>query len=80
MLHTEYGKGALEAIQYLTDRGLAPERILICHADRQVKDLDIHEKIASTGVFMEYEAIALDEIHDNDTKRRMPKHMEGRGF
>ena len=80
MLHTEYGKGALEAIQYLTDLGLAPERILICHADRQVKDLDIHEKIASTGVFMEYDTITLFEFHDNETEIRMLKHMVGRGF
>lgn len=80
MLHTEYGKGALEAIQLLAEQGLAPERILICHVDRQVEDFTIHEQIARTGVFMEYDTITLFEFHDNESEIRMLRYMADRGF
>lgn len=79
MLHTEYGKGALEAVQLLKELGMKVEQILICHTDRQVKDLSIHEKIAATGVFMEYDTITLFEFHDNESEIEMLKHMIGRG-
>ncbi|MGI6070520.1 MAG: phosphotriesterase family protein [Blautia sp.] len=80
MLHTEYGKGALEAVRLLKEQGLDAERILICHVDRQAEDLTIHEKIAETGVFMEYDTITLFEFHDNASEIRLLRHMISHGF
>lgn len=79
MLHTEYGKGALDAIRLLGDVGLPPERILICHVDRQAKDYGIHEAIADTGVFMEYDTITLFEYHNNLDEVKLLQHMISRG-
>ena len=80
MLHTEYGKGAVDAVRLLGEQGLAPEKILICHVDRQTEDLTIHEQIARTGVFMEYDTITLFEFHDNESEIKMLRHMIDRGF
>lgn len=80
MLHTEYGKGALDAIRLLKEQGLEEDRILICHVDRQVEDVSIHEEIASTGVFMEYDTITLFEFHDNESEIRMLRHMIDKGY
>lgn len=80
MLHTEYGKGALEAVQLLKEQGMEEKKILVCHVDRQVEDLSIHEEIAASGVFMEYDTITLFEFHDNDSEIRMLRHMIDKGF
>ena len=80
MLHTEYGKGALEGIELLRELGLAPDQILICHVDRQANDYRIHEKIADTGVFLEYDTITLFEFHDNEAEIQLLEHMLQRGY
>lgn len=79
MLHTEYGKGALDAIQLLLELGLSAERILICHVDRQVEDYGIHEAIADTGVYLEYDTITLFEFHNNISEVKLLRHMVDRG-
>lgn len=79
MLHTEYGKGALDAVRILGDLGLPPERILICHVDRQAEDYGIHEAIADTGVYMEYDTITLFEFHSNISEVKLLRHMVDRG-
>ncbi|MCI8312302.1 MAG: phosphotriesterase [Lachnospiraceae bacterium] len=79
MLHTEYGKGALDAIRLLSELGLATERILICHVDRQVEDYGIHEAIADTGVYLEYDTITLFEYHNNISEVKLLQHMVDRG-
>lgn len=79
MLHTEYGKGALEAVRILEECGLPPKRILICHVDRQAEDYGIHEAIADTGVYMEYDTITLFEFHNNISEVKLLRHMIDRG-
>lgn len=80
MLHTEYGKGAIEAVQFLKEQGMEEKKILVCHVDRQVEDLSIHEEIAASGVFMEYDTLTLFEFHDNESEIRMLRHMIEKGF
>ena len=80
MLHTEYGKGALDAIQMLTNLGLETEKILICHVDRQTEDYRIHEEIAATGVFLEYDTITLTEFHSIVDEVKLLEHMAAKGY
>ena len=63
MLHTEKGLFAEEAIDFLGHMGLDPERIIICHADRDLTDFDNHVRIAKTGAFLEYDTIARPQYH-----------------
>lgn len=79
LLHTERGVGAVDAVRLLGDLGLPPERIMICHVDRQVADYGVHEAIADTGAYLEYDTITLFEHHDNAGEIRLIEHMVGRG-
>lgn len=80
MVHTD-GVDELKMIDLLAGKiGLDPKSILVCHVDRQVKDLKRHEEIAATGVFMEYDTITLFQFHNNADELRMLRHMADKGF
>ncbi|MDO4620898.1 MAG: phosphotriesterase [Lachnospiraceae bacterium] len=80
MVHTD-GADELRMIDLLCGKiGLAPSKVLVCHVDRQVKDLKRHEEIASTGVFMEYDTITLFQFHNNEEELRMLRHMIDKDF
>lgn len=75
ILHTQKGAGAVEAIKISETEGLAPHRIAVCHVDRQASDYTVHEAIARTGVFMEYDTIARYKYHDDAAEIRLIQHM-----
>ncbi|UVI33202.1 phosphotriesterase family protein [Paenibacillus spongiae] len=52
--HTEEGTMGLEQIQLMTDMGVSPQSIIICHTDRN-PDLDYHISMLESGVFLEYD-------------------------
>ena len=75
ILHTERGRGAVEAVKLCEKEGLDPTRIAVCHADRQAEDYAIHEEIARTGAFLEYDTIARYRYHDDASEMRLILHM-----
>lgn len=80
MLHTE-GVDVLEAIDLLAGKLKVPEeKLLICHVDRQAEDYSIHEAVARTGVYMEYDTITLFEFHNVASEIALLGHMRERGF
>ena len=80
MVHTE-GVDELEMIDLLAGKiGLPTEKILVCHVDRDVTDLEKHRKIAKTGVFMEYDTITLFQFHSNAEEVGMLRFMIEEGF
>lgn len=80
IMHTEKGAGALEAIRICSEEGLKPERIAVCHVDRQASDYAPHEAIAAEGVFMEYDTIARYKYHDDESERALIRHMIDAGY
>lgn len=80
ILHTEYGRGAVEAIALCESVGLEPARIAVCHADRQAADFAPHEAIAQTGAHLEYDTIARPKYHDDESEIRLILHMLSRGW
>lgn len=79
ILHTQKGAGAVEAIKICETEGLNPPKIVVCHVDRQVSDYVVHEKIARTGVFLEYDTIARYKYHDDAAEIRLIQHMLEKG-
>ena len=78
-IHTEAGYGAHDAIMML--RSILPsEQIMICHADRQTKDYSMHEKIADTGAYLDYDTIARHKYHDDEEEVKLIRHMLSRGY
>lgn len=80
ILHTERGAGALRAISICERAGLAPDKLLVCHADRQANDYEPHEQIARAGAMLEYDTIARPKYHDDDTERALILHMLSLGY
>lgn len=79
LLHTESGIGAVDAVRLLTDMGLAADRIMVCHLDRQAVDHRIHEEVADAGAFLEYDTVTLLEHHNNAEEILLLDHMANRG-
>lgn len=80
ILHTERGIGAVQAVAICEAEGLTPERVAVCHADRQAEDFAPHEEIARTGVFLEYDTIARCKYHDDERELRLILHMLELGY
>ena len=80
IMHTEKGIGALEAIRMCREEGMRPERIAVCHVDRQASDFAPHDAIAAEGVFMEYDTIARFKYHDDESERALIAHMIEKGY
>ncbi len=80
VMHTEKGMGAVEAVRICGEEGLKPERIAVCHVDRQAADFAPHEEIAALGVYMEYDTIARYKYHDDESERQLIAHMIKMGY
>ena len=80
MLHTE-GVDVLETVDLLAGKlGVPEKKILVCHVDRQAEDYSVHEAVADTGVYMEYDTITLFEYHNVESEIRLLRHMADRGY
>ena len=81
MIHTDSGKDALRAVDLLAGKlGVPTEKILICHVDRQAVDYSIHEAVAKTGAFLEYDTITLFNKHNVESEIRLIRHMAEKDF
>lgn len=56
LTHTDEGALALEQVRYLSDLGVPSDCLGLSHVDRRT-DLGFQEELASTGVFLEYDAM-----------------------
>jgi 5-phospho-D-xylono-1,4-lactonase len=80
MLHTDAGKNVMGALDLLEGVGLPPDRVLVCHVDRQVSDYSVHQKIAERGVYLEYDTTTLFEYHDSAAEIRLLQFMLDKGY
>jgi len=56
LVHTEIGTIGHEIVDLLTREGVAPDRIILAHLDRN-PDLELHREIADRGVWLEYDTV-----------------------
>jgi len=54
LVHTEQGTAAEELLDCLEQAGVPPERVMLCHVDRNW-DLRLHRRLAARGAFLEYD-------------------------
>ena len=54
LVHTEIGTCGHEIVDLLLRQGVAPDRIILAHLDRN-PDLELHREIAERGVWLEYD-------------------------
>lgn len=80
MLHTEAGQKAEQAVALCEKAGLAPERILLCHVDRNAEDVAMHLRLAKLGVYLEYDTIARPKYHGEEAELRLLRSQLDAGF
>jgi phosphotriesterase-related protein len=54
LVHTEIGTAAEELLDLLEAAGVPPERVMLCHLDRN-PDPRLHTRLAARGAFLEYD-------------------------
>lgn len=57
MIHTEKGNDIPELIRWFGERGISPERLLICHLDRTHHDAGYHKAVLSAGCRLCYDSV-----------------------
>ncbi|MGP4081602.1 phosphotriesterase family protein [Pseudalkalibacillus sp. R45] len=62
LTHTEHGTCGMEQIELLSKYGVDPENVIICHMDRN-PDLFVHEELAQTGCYIEYDNATRVKYH-----------------
>lgn len=80
MLHTEYGNSAEKAAELCFSLGVRPEKLIVCHVDRQAKDMDIHDRVAALGVWLDYDTVGRFKYHDDASELALLRHAEEKGY
>lgn len=75
MMHTESGKNAVQAVELCIRAGMVPEKIVVCHVDRQAKDFTPHEAVARLGVYLDYDTVGRFKYHSDAEEVTLLQHM-----
>jgi 5-phospho-D-xylono-1,4-lactonase len=62
LVHAEVGTCGHEIVDVLTGEGVAPERIILAHMDRN-PDAELHAEVAARGVWLEYDTVGRTKYH-----------------
>lgn len=57
LFHTERGNNVEALIPFFADRGVAPDRLYLCHVDKR-PDVGLHRELARAGVLLGYDTFA----------------------
>jgi len=66
LVHAEVGTCGHEIVDLLEADGVAPERIILSHMDRN-PDLELHAELAARGVTLEYDTLGRTKYHPDST-------------
>jgi phosphotriesterase-related protein len=77
--HTEVGTMGLEQIQLLLSEGVAPQRIVIGHVDRQL-DWDYHTQMLRAGVTLGYDQISKEKYAPDSQRAEFIVRLVQEGF
>lgn len=80
MLHTEYGRCADRAVELCFAAGMAPSKIIVCHVDRQAKDMSVHDGIAALGVWLDYDTVGRFKYHSDEEELSLLRHATQAGY
>jgi predicted metal-dependent phosphotriesterase family hydrolase len=62
LIHTEQGLNVEWFCDYLEEKGIAPQKVVLCHMDKR-PDIKLHEKLASKGYYLEYDTFLREKYN-----------------
>ena len=75
IMHVEKDCDLDALIDFYEAYGLPPYRLILCHCDRKIADLNLHRKALARGVYLEYDTISRPKYHDNEKEIAIIKAM-----
>ena len=79
MVHTDKGADALRILAYFEQFGILPGQVMICHMDRSYDDIKVHEQVAESGAYLEYDTIHRLKYRSDEQEIDLIAHMVERG-
>ncbi len=80
LCHVEQGASLMELIAFYSFREIAPERLILCHADRAVPDRGAHLAALREGVYLEYDTICRPKYHDDAQEAALILYLLEKGY
>jgi phosphotriesterase-related protein len=80
LCHTEGGKGGLEILRFFTDRGIAPDRLILCHLDRIPDNAGPMAEVAAAGAWLELDTIGRFKYHSDESEMDMIRYLHDHGL
>jgi predicted metal-dependent phosphotriesterase family hydrolase len=77
--HTEHGTAAMEILDLLEESGVAMNRVLICHLDRN-PDLFLHKEVLARGPFLEYDTPSRFKYQPESIVIDLMRSLIGAGY
>lgn len=80
MIHVEHGSDPLELLEFLTQKGVQPKKMVFCHLDRACPDIGVHKFLCGCGAFVEYDTIGRFQYHSDEEEIKIFMDMIGSGY
>lgn len=80
MVHIEKGSDPIRLADFLQESGIRANRIIFCHMDRMIPNLEIHKELCARGLYMEYDTIGRPRYHDDDVEAYIVMEMIAAGY
>ena len=62
LIHTEHGLNVEWFSDYLEEKGVKPQRVVLSHMDKR-PDIKLHEKLAAKGYYLEYDTFLREKYN-----------------
>ena len=80
MTHIEQDTDPRPLAAFLARQGLPAERLILCHLDRAIADINIHKELCAQGVYLEYDTIGRPKYHDNEKEAAIIMELVEAGY
>ena len=71
MIHTDPGADVLSLAAFLMNRGVPPAKVMFCHLDRAVPELEVHKRLLDLGFFLEFDTIGRFKYHSDESETEL---------
>ena len=80
MAHIEQDTDPRPLAAFLVKQGLSGDRLIFCHLDRAIADINIHKELCGQGIYLEYDTIGRPKYHDNEKEAAIIQELAGAGY
>ena len=79
LIHTEQGLNAEWFCDYLEEKEIKPQKVVLCHMDKR-PDIKLHEKLAVKGYYLEYDTFLREKYNPEKYTYKLIDLMVKSGF